>query len=84
MIRRKPSSNGENIHQTHSDVPLEGFTLIWGIGGFLFPILGILAYLLLQESRPISADKAKQGAIIGLIIQIPALIIFLVFRLVAF
>lgn len=83
VMKKKPFSSPENIPQDQDAIPLESFTLIWGIVGFLFPYFGILAYLLFQESRPISADNAKQGAILGLIIQVPFIILLIIIMMVA-
>lgn len=82
VMKKGPQPDNQHTHQ--SDVPLEDFTFLWAVFGFLLPILGLLAYFLFRDTRPISADRAKQGAIIGLIILIPAFIFFIVVGIVAF
>jgi uncharacterized membrane protein YvbJ len=54
-------------------------SIIWGIIGFLFPIIGLLIYMIWHTSKPKNAQKAGLGALIGFIAQVVGLSILPVF-----
>ena len=46
------------------DAPDSGYAII----GFLFPIVGLILYLIKKDSMPIRAASAGKGALIGFIV----------------
>ena len=48
------------------DAPSTGFAVL----GFLFPIIGLILYLVWKSERPLRAKSAGKGALIGFIVGI--------------
>lgn len=48
------------------DAPSTGFAVL----GFLFPIIGLILYLVWKRERPLRAKSAGKGALIGFIVGI--------------
>lgn len=48
------------------DAPSTGFAVL----GFLFPIIGLILYLVWKSERPLRAKSAGKGALIGLAVSI--------------
>ena len=42
----------------------------WGLLGFLIPIVGLILFLVWKDTKPLSAQQAGKGALIGFIIGI--------------
>lgn len=45
-------------------------SIIWGIIGFIFPIIGFIIYIVWNKTKPKNAQKAGLGALIGFIAQV--------------
>jgi len=45
-------------------------SFVWGLLGFLVPIVGLILYLSWKDTKPISAKKAGKGALISVIISV--------------
>ena len=50
----------------------EGGTTGWAILGFLFPIIGLILFIVWKDSKPKSSSAAGKGALIGFIVGILA------------
>lgn len=48
----------------------------WAVLGFFIPLVGLILYLVWQDSRPKDASKAGKGALTGFIINIVLGIIY--------
>lgn len=44
-------------------------SLIWGVLGFMFPILGLILYLVWKDSKPADAKIAGKGALICVFVE---------------
>ncbi len=42
----------------------------WGVLGFLFPLIGLILYILWKDTKPRSAHVAGKGALIGVIVSV--------------
>ena len=58
----------ENPQVTPAVVDNGGFG--WGLLGFLIPIVGLILFLVWKDTKPLSAQQAGKGALIGFIIGI--------------
>ena len=59
---------GENQNVQHSPPPVEdngGFG--WGLLGFCIPIVGLILFLVWNDSKPITAKAAGMGALVNVI-----------------
>jgi|LGVF01.2.fsa_nt_gb high-affinity Fe2+/Pb2+ permease len=56
--------------------------ILYGILGFLFPIAGLILYILFKDSQPEDAEIAIKGTVIGLIVGFVIGILLTVFILV--
>ena len=66
------SSVGNINAKNANDAPNSGFAVL----GFLIPIVGLILYLVYQDSSPLKAKSAGKGALIGFIVSIVMGIIF--------
>ena len=41
-----------------------------GLLGFIFPIIGLVLYLVWKDNKPISANAAGTGALIGFVVEV--------------
>lgn len=46
----------------------------WGFLGFLFPLIGLILYLVWKDEKPITAKAVGTGALVGFVFEIIALI----------
>ncbi len=53
----------------------------WGILGFLFPLVGLIMYLVWKNSKPADARIAGKGALISVILSVAFYIIIFVIAL---
>lgn len=58
--------------KSENDAPNSGFAVL----GFLIPIVGLILYLVFQDSSPLKAKSAGKGALIGFITSVVIGIIF--------
>ena len=56
-------SNSENHRVNNGDAPSGGFAFL----GFLFPLVGLILYLVWRESFPLKANSCGKGALVSLI-----------------
>ena len=47
------------------DAPNTGFAVL----GFLFPLIGLILYLVYKDNKPLQARSAGKGALIGVIVS---------------
>lgn len=62
--------------QTSSSSTKDDGSLMWGILGFFFPLIGLILFFLWNTSRPKSAQKAILGALLGFIFYVVNVNIF--------
>lgn len=48
----------------------------WAVLGFLFPIIGLILYIVWKDQQPNNANSAGKGAIIGVIAGVIAGILY--------
>ena len=54
-------------------------SLIWGVLGFMFPILGLILYLVWKDSKPGDAKIAGKGALICVFVEMGISLIAVLF-----
>jgi hypothetical protein len=57
---------------TEGDAPNTGFAVL----GFLFPLIGLILYLINKDTAPLKAKSAGKGALIGVGVSIVSTILF--------
>ena len=57
-----------------NDAPSFGFALL----GFLFPIIGLILYLVNKDTQPLKAASAGKGAIVGVVSSVIFAIIYVI------
>ena len=65
QTQQAPQQNGTAIVE-------EGSTAGWAVLSFLFPIVGLILFIVWKDSKPKSASAAGKGALIGFIVGILA------------
>lgn len=73
---------GEMQSVQHSHPPVEdngGFG--WGLLGFCIPIVGLILFLVWNDSKPITAKAAGKGALISVIAGVAIYVLAFVFGL---
>lgn len=55
----------------------------WGLIGFLFPIIGLILYLVWRDDRPLRAKSVGKGALTCVIIPIIIIVVVVIFGLIA-
>lgn len=55
----------------------------WALIGFLFPIIGLILYLVWRDDRPLRARSVGKGALMCVVIPIIVLVILVVIGLLA-
>lgn len=48
----------------------------WGLLGFCIPIVGLVLYLVWKDDRPLTAEAAGAGALVGFLVGIVLALIF--------
>ena len=66
------SAVGKTNTQNAADAPNSGFAVL----GFLFPIVGLILYLVYQDNSPLKAKSAGKGALVGFITSVVLGIVF--------
>ena len=61
-----------NASSAADDAPSTGFAVL----GFFFPLIGLILYLVWKSDRPLRAQSAGKGALIGFIVSIVFSIIY--------
>lgn len=64
-------SNSENSRVNNGDAPSGGFAFL----GFLFPLVGLILYLVWHESFPLKANSCGKGALVSVVIGVVLTII---------
>ena len=64
-------SNSENHRVNNGDAPSGGFAFL----GFLFPLVGLILYLVWRESFPLKANSCGKGALVSVVIGVVLTII---------
>ena len=57
--------NGQPMPQQNND---DNGSIVWGIIGFIFTLIGIILYFVWKDSKPKNAKMALKGALAGLIV----------------
>lgn len=70
-IKTPNTSNSENMPEdidisNFKNVEIERFPLLWGIVGFIIPIIGIILYFVWKASKPMASKYAGWGAAISI------------------
>ncbi|MBP3291914.1 MAG: zinc ribbon domain-containing protein [Clostridia bacterium] len=50
----------------------------FGVLGFFFPLIGLILYCVWKDKTPLKAKSAGKGALIGFILEVVAVIIYMV------
>ncbi len=58
-LKQKPSVSGD-------DAPSAGFAVL----GFFFPLIGLILYLVWNDTLPLRAKSVGKGALIGVIVSV--------------
>lgn len=59
-------------------------SVLWGILGFFFPIVGLILYLVWKDDQPLNAKSAGKGALISVIVGAVLAVIWVVLVIVMF
>lgn len=51
----------------------------WGVLGFFLPLIGLILYLILQDTRPLTARMAGKGALISVILGLALTVMLFIF-----
>ncbi len=51
----------------------------WAFLGFLFPVIGLILYLVWKSDYPLKAASVGKGALVGVLLQVVAVILCYVF-----
>ena len=71
---------GKVIKNTQPEVTESGSTFAWGILGFFIPLVGLILFFVLNNTKP----KAAKSAGIGALISTAIVTVMLIFGLVVF
>lgn len=50
----------------------------WAVLGFLFPLVGLILYLVWKDTMPLRARSCGKGAIIGVVLYVVFLILYII------
>lgn len=75
QILAAPPQTQPAPQQNGSAAAEEGGTVGWAILGFLFPIIGLILFIVWKDSKPKSSSAAGKGALIGFIVGILATVL---------
>jgi len=67
--------------QTPPQQPRKG-NIGWAVLGFLFPLVGLVLYLVWKDDRPGDANMAGKGALVSVIISVALMVILIVIYLI--
>ena len=57
------SIESKNVVSTNADAPNKGFAIL----GFLFPLVGLILYLVYLDTAPLKAKSAGKGALVSVV-----------------
>ena len=55
--------------------PVDSGSIGWGVLGFFFPLIGLILYLVWQNTMPLRARMCGKGALIGVIAEVALAVI---------
>ena len=73
-LNQQPNLNYSN---TRDVVEEDSGNFGWALLGFLFPLVGLILFLVWHDNKPKSAKKAGIGALVGTIVYIIFMVIWL-------
>ena len=65
---------GRPQYYPEPDIPIAG----WGVLGFFFPLIGLILYLVWQQTMPNRARMCGKGALIGVIVSVAASVLYVI------
>ncbi len=72
----KPVQATQSNPKNPVDKPSDNGGFLWGVLGFLSPLIGFILYFCLKKSKPRTATSLSTGATVGLVLIFIELIFF--------
>lgn len=69
-VRRQDGDSAYNAYENQLPAPVDNGGCGWGMLGFCIPIVGLILFLVWNDSKPRTAKAAGMGALISVLIGI--------------
>lgn len=80
---QQPQYQQPPYQQPYPQQPADSGSFLWSLLGFIWPLVGLILYLVWKDSKPVSSKQAGKGALIGVIVQVVCGILLFILSIVS-